>query len=202
MIDEALRTALAGAIAQCERRSCAEVVVEVRSRSGSYAHADARFGAVVAFVALAVLLFSPWSFAPVWVLLDVAIGYVAGVFIARKSDALRRVMTTRNERLTAARTVAAAVFHERGIMHTARESGVLVFFSMLERHIELLADRGVLAVVPSLEWNRLAAAAREKHATPELLLRIIGEMTPLLELHLPVQEGDVDELCNDPRFVE
>ena len=201
MIDAALTAALTDAVRELERRSCAELVVEMRSRSGSYAHADARFGALVALLTLAVLLFSPWSFAPLWVLVDSVIAYTIGLFVSRKSDAVRRVMTTPRERVAAARTMAAAVFHERGVMNTRRESGVLLFLSLLERRIELLADRGVLEAVPSLEWNRIDAAAREKHATPARLVDIIRELTPLLERHLPVEEGDVDELCDAPRFV-
>jgi putative membrane protein len=200
-LDPTVTAALADAVRELERRSCAEVVVEIRSRSGSYAHADARFASIVAWVALLVLLFSPWPFRAGWVAIDVAMAWVLGLFIARKSDAVRRLVTTQRERVAQARTMAAAVFHDRGVANTSRESGVLVFLSMLERHIEVLADRGVLAAVPSLEWNRIAAAAQERNADPATLAGVVAALAPLLERHLPSHEGDVDELCNLPRFV-
>lgn len=200
-LDPAVTQALSDAVHELERCSCAEVVVEVRARSGSYAHADARFASLLAFVALLVLLFSPWPFAPLWVAVDVAVIWLAGAFIARRSVAIRRLMTTEQERATQARLVAASVFHDRGIANTEEETGVLVYLSVLEGRLELLADRGILEAVPSLEWNRLAAEARAKHATPATLVEVVRALTPLLERHMPVREGDRDELCNVPRFV-
>jgi putative membrane protein len=200
-IDPAVAASLTEAVRELELCSCAEVVIEIRSRSGSYAHADARFASVIAFLALLVLLFSPWPFAAGWVAIDVAIAWILGLFLSRKSDSVRHLMTARRERVAQARLVAASVFHDRGIANTIGETGVLVYLSLLEGHIELLADRGVLAAVPSLEWNRIAEAARAKHATTESLLEIVRAMKPLLERHLPSREGDVDELCNVPRFV-
>ncbi|MDP9190875.1 MAG: hypothetical protein M3P06_04135 [Acidobacteriota bacterium] len=200
-IDAETAAALTEAVHELELCSCAEVVVEIRSRSGSYAHADARFASVIALVALVVLLFSPWSFQAGWVVVDVAAAWVLGLFLSRKSDSVRHLMTTRRERIAQARLVAESAFHERGVANTISESGVLVYLSLLEGHIELLADRGVLAAVPSLEWNRIAESARDRRATTETMLEIVRALTPLLEQYLPSRPGDVDELCNVPRFV-
>jgi putative membrane protein len=200
-VDPQTIESLTEAVREVERCSCAEIVVEIRSRSGSYGHADARFASLLAFVALLVLLFSPWPFAAGWVALDVALVWTVGLFSARKSEAVRRLMTTERERVTQVRTIAASTFHERGVANTKEETGVLVYLSMLEGRIELLADRGVLQAVPSLEWNQLAESARRQHATTETLLALVRGLTPLLEKHLPVREGDEDELCNVPRFV-
>ena len=200
-LEPAVTQAISEAVQELERCSCAEVVVEVRARSGSYAHADARFASLVAFVALLILLFSPWPFAPIWVAVDVAVVWFLGVFTARRSLAVERLMTTAKERAERVRLVAASVFHDRGIANTEGETGVLVYLSVLERRIELLADRGVLEAVPALEWNRLAAEARARHATPAMLVEVVRALTPLLERHLPIREGDEDELCNVPQFV-
>jgi len=200
-IEPAVTAALTDAVRELELCSCAEVVIEIRSRSGSYAHADARFAALIAFVALVVLLFSPWPFRAGWVVADVAAAWVLGLFLSRKSDSVRHLMTTSRERVAQVHLVAASVFHERGVANTMSESGVLVYLSLLEGRIELLADRGVLAAVPSLEWNRIAEIARGRRATTETVLEIVGALTPLLECYLPSRQEDVDELGNVPRFV-
>ena len=200
-LDGATIKAIEDAVASLERCSCAEVVVEVRGRSGSYAHADARFASLVAFVALLLLLFSPWPFRAGWVALDVALVWLVGIFAARRSDSVRRLMTSERERATQVRTVAASVFHDRGVANTGGETGVLLYLSMMEARLELLADRGVLQGVPSLEWNRIAAEARGRHATTTTLLDVLRDLAALLQVHLPVRDGDVDELCNVPRFV-
>ncbi len=197
-LDPAVEKAITDAIRELERCSCAEVVVEIRARSGSYAHADARFASLVAFVALEFLLFSPWAFAPHWVAIDVAIVWFAMLLL--RSDRARKWMTSRREREAQVRAAAAAAFHDRGVANTSGETGVLIYLSAMERRLELLADRGVLESVPSMEWNRIVAEARAKHATPERLAHVVDSLKPLLERHLPVREGDVDELCDVPRF--
>ena len=193
--------ALTDAVRELEARSCAEVVIEIRARSGSYAQADARFAALIAFVALIVLLFSPWPFAPLWVVIDTAIAYAVGFLIARRSDSARRLMTLERERAAQVRTVASSVFFERGVANTERESGVVLYHGMLEQRIEILADRGVLLAVPSLEWNGIIAAARASRAADaNELVEILRALQPLLERYLPRLEGDRDELSNAPRF--
>jgi putative membrane protein len=200
-LDPAVTTAIVDAVRELELCSCAEVVVEVRGRSGSYAHADARFASLVAFVALLVLLFSPWPFHAPWVAIDVALVWLLGIFSAKRSDAARRLMTSARERETQVRILAASVFHDRGVANTGEETGVLVYLSVMEQRMEVLADRGVLEAVPSMEWNRIVAGASAKAATPATLLEVMRELKPLLERYLPVRAGDVDELCNVPRFV-
>jgi putative membrane protein len=198
MVDPAVAAALTDAVRELEKRSCAEVVVEIRSRSGAYAHADARFASLVAFLALVVLLFSPWTFGVGWVVVDVAVAWLIGLVAASKSDALRRVMTTARERTAQVHATASAVFHDRGVANTSAETGVLVFLSMLERRMELVADRGVLKTVPAEEWSAIVEAARGGDATTATLLETVRALTPVLECHLPVREGDVDELCDVP----
>lgn len=201
-IDPEVTAALTDAVRELEACSCAEAVIEVRGRSGSYAHADARFAALIAFVALVVLLFSPWTFAPIWVLADAVIAYAFGFFIARRSDSVRRLMTTERERLAQVRTVASSVFFERGVANTERESGVVIYLGMLERRIEILADRGILLAVPALAWNETVASARANRAAdPAALVEVVRALLPILEQHLPLREGDRDELANAPRFV-
>jgi len=152
-------------------------------------------------VALVVLLFSRWSFAPVWVVIDSVIAYAIGLLLAQRSDSVRRLMTTERERATQVRTVAASVFFERGVANTERESGVVVYHGLLEQRIEILADRGVLLAVPSLEWNGILATARATRSSDaNALVGVIRSLQPLLERYLPRLEGDRDELANTPRF--
>lgn len=185
-----------------EAASSAEVVVEIRAHSGSYAHADARFAALAAFVVLLIVLFAPWDIDPIWVPPVVLGGYIMGVLMARLSNLVRRSMTTRRDRNTRVRTTAAATFVELGVTNTSRETGLLIFLSVLERRMELIADRGILDAVPVLEWNQLLEKTRQRAADTEALLDVLRELEPLLTRYLPVRAGDRDELANEVRFVK
>ncbi len=201
-LDPAVVSSLGDAVRELELRSCAEVVVEVRARSGSYAHAEARCAALLAFGGLLVLLFSPWPVRAGWVAVDVAVLYAIGLAIARRSDRLRRLVTTEADRGARVRTVATSVFFERGIANLEKETGVLLYLSLLERRIEVVPDHGVLKAVPNLEWNGLVNAARSSRAaTPETLLGLIRSLAPFLAQCLPRRAGDREELPDAPRFV-
>lgn len=201
-LDPAVSAALAERIRAVEAASSAEVVVEIRARSGSYAHAEARFAALVAFAVLLIVLFTPWEMDPIWVPPVVLGVYIAGVSLARLSGVVGRLMTTRRDREARVRTTAAATFVERGVTNTTRETGLLIFLSSLERRMELIADRGVLDAVPVLEWNQLLEKTRQRDADTETLLDVLRELEPLLTRSLPVRPGDRDELSNEVRFVK
>ena len=90
--------------------------------------------------------------------------------------------------------VAAATFVERGVANTSQESGVLVLLSLLERRIEIRADRGVLDAVPVLEWNQLMASAGGGGL--EELSTALQALQVLLARCLPARAGDANELPN------
>src|SRR5882724_11420079 len=152
--DESAREALRDCVGEIEKSSNAELVLIVRARSGSYRHADYLFGSILAFAGLNFLLFSPVSFQVYWVAIDVAILFGLGAFLSSRSNTIRYLLTNKRRRKEAVRTGAAAMFYEAGIANTAAEMGVLVYLSLLERRLELIADRGVLKAVHPLEWNQ------------------------------------------------
>src|SRR5438105_7641485 len=200
-LDPAVAASVMERIRSVESSSSAEVVVEVRARSGSYSHADARLAAMVAFIALLIVLFSPWTFEPIWVPPVVLAAYITGVMLSRVSATIGRAMTTRRDRDARVRTTAAAAFVERGVRNTSRETGLFIFLSLLERRMELIADRGVLDAVPVLAWNQVLEKTRHRKADTEVLLDVLREIEPLLTRYLPVQADDKDELSNEVHFV-
>ena len=200
--DDASREALRDCVREIEKSSNAELVLIVRARSGSYRHADYLFGAILAFAGLNFLLFSPVSFQVYWVAIDVAILFGLGAFLSSRSNAIRRVLTNNRHRKEAVRTGAAAMFYEAGIANTAAEMGVLVYLSLLERRLELIADRGVLKGMPALDWNRILFELHQagKKPSPETLLKGLRDLGDLLAQHLPATGENPNELPDMPRF--
>lgn len=195
---DAART-IGDAVRDVEMRSAAELVVDVRARSGSYGHADARFAASLAIVSLAVILFMPWVVPPISVLLDPVAFYLLGIAIARHSPAVRRLFTTRRERLEAVRTHAAASFHDRGIANTSLETGLLLYVSLLERRMEVLADRGLLRRVNAADWNAaMAELHRDRDIDSDAVIAAIRALGAILERDIPADDANADELTNAP----
>jgi putative membrane protein len=193
---------LADCVREIENQTDAEIVIAVRARSASYRHADYLCGAVLAFAGLLFLLFAPFEFQHYWVAIDVVLLFLLGAFISSRSNALRRLLTSEDYRAESVRQGAAAMFYEAGIANTDAEMGVLIYLSLLERRLELIADRGVLKAAPPLEWNErvyeLHRAGRVPHL--ETLREKIKELGALLAEHLPPTGENPNELPDMPRF--
>ena len=200
--DTAARTALTNCIREIEKRTDAELVLVVRARSHFYAGANYLFGALLAFVGLNFLLFAPVTFHQIWVPIDIALLFGLGAYVSSRSNAIRRWLTRTSVRNKAARAGAAAMFYEAGIANTKAELGVLVYLSLLERRLELIADRGILRAVPALEWNQALFELRQagKQPRPETLTAGLEKLGLLLAQYLPASADNPNELPDAPRF--
>jgi putative membrane protein len=200
--DDTERAPFAACVKEIENTSVAELVLVVRARSGSYRHADYLCGAFLAFAGLIFLLFSPVDFHPIWVLIDVVLLFILGAFLSSRSNAIRRLLTRSEFRERNVRTFAAAMFYEAGIANTIAETGILVYLSLLERRLELIADRGVLKAVPSLEWNQQLFEFHEaaRRADADELLEALRNLSARLAKFLPATGENPNELADAPRF--
>ena len=200
--DDVAREVLTNCVKKIETTTDAELVLVVRARSGSYRHADYLFGALLAFAGLLFLLFSPFDFHQYWVAIDVALLFLLGTFGASRSNTLRRFLTSEKFRDEAVRISAAAMFYEAGIANTQAELGVLVYISLLERRLELIADRGILKAVPALEWNQTLFELHRvgKQPDPATLAAGLEKLGVLLAQHLPASTENPNELPDAPRF--
>lgn len=200
--DQAASEALAQVVRDIEKDSDAEIVIVVRGRSGTYRHADYLCGAISAWVGLIFVLFSPFEFHTYWVPIDVLVLFVAGVFVSARTDALRRVLTSRAFRAKAARAGAAAMFYEAGIANTSAENGLLIYLSLLEKRLEVIADRGILKAVPALKWNNSVFELKGvgRSPDPENLIKAVRDLGGLLVEHMPATGENPNELPDGPRI--
>jgi len=198
--------AACGTVAQCvkeiESKTDAELVIVVRARSGRYTHADYLFGFITSFITLLLLLFLPISFHEIWVPIDVVVVFVAGAYVSSRSNFLRRLFSSEGYRKQAVRTAAAAMFYEAGIANTNAEMGVLIYLSLFERRLELIADRGVLKKVPSQEWNQQLFNLHQigRKPEPQTFLNALREFGAVLAKQVPATGENPNELPDMPRF--
>lgn len=193
-------------IAQCvheiEAETDAELVIVVRARSGSYRPVDYLCGAILAYAGLLFLLFSPWTFVHYWVAVDVGLLFALGAYVCSRNDSVRRRLTTKKYRAEVVRAGAAAMFYEAGVANTMNEMGVVVYLSLLERRLEVIADRGILRAVPPLEWNECVFDLHKagRRPQPQTLLEALRRLGALLAKCLPPTGENPNELGDMPRF--
>jgi TPM domain len=100
-----------------------------------------------------------------------------------------------------ARRRARQVFAELGVWDTEHNSGVLIYVQLVDRGVEIVADRGIGARVAQPEWDaacrRMEKAFREGRFQ-EGALAGIGQITALLRQHFPAHGRNPNELTDKP----
>jgi uncharacterized membrane protein len=87
-----------------------------------------------------------------------------------------------------ARARAEDLFAGLRVWDTEHNSGVLVYVQLVDRRIEIVADRGIAAKVAQAEWDAICRemeAAFREGRFGEGALHAIGRCTALLSRHFP-----------------
>jgi putative membrane protein len=206
---EPARARLRKAVANVEGLSAAEIVIAVRPISDRYTDIDLAVGAVVAWIALVFTLFAEMEFdLDTIAILVPGLGVAAGV-ATRLIAPLRRALARSTRVEAAVDRAARACFVEKRVTYTRGRTGVLLYLSLFEQRIAIVADAGIdraLAAVHRGAWDaaasKLVALARTTGLRdPEALARAIEELAGPLERALPRSTDDLDELPDfaDPR---
>ncbi len=94
---------------------------------------------------------------------------------------------------------ALAAFYEEGLHRTAGNNGVLLYISVFEQRLWILADSGIDDRIDGEYWQQIARQAGSELAAGRVcdaICQAIESIAQLLEEHFPCQQGDKDELDN------
>ncbi len=192
---ESTRRRVREAIERAEAVTSAEVVVALRRSSVGTRGPTVAFGAACAFATLVALVVLPRPFAASAFVIDVALAFAFAALGARLFPAVLRAFVPEQEALEEVHRAAAAEFLRRKVHGCRGRNGVLVFVSMLERRVEVLADLGIEAG-PREELRRRAQEALDAADVEAFALTIEAAGGALAGAH-PREDDDVDELGDD-----
>ncbi len=199
-IHDAVRTA--------ERRTRGEIVPMIVPSSALYNDARTLAGLALSLLTLTVLL--TWEFGwgqhlwhlhhPGWIVLGVVFAYALGYW-AGSLPLCIRFFTSKERMAFKVRRRAELAFYEHGLHKTREGTGILIMASLLERRVQVLADRAINERVPPGTWDNLVREMlqeiTEGHPT-EAFCRAITQCGDLLAQHFPARPGDnPDELAGD-----
>src|SRR5947209_2862824 len=206
---EADREAIRAAVREAESRTSGEIVPYVVDRSDEYASAawkGAALGALLApMVALAIDRWTNVWGIPLayWIALPApaggAVAYLATVLL----PPVRRWLTGAHGLEARVRGRAAAAFLEQEVFRTADRTGILLFVSLFERRVALLADSGIHQKVGEGQGagitGGLAGESRHGRPGPALVeaIRACGEV--LARHRVEIRPDDRDELSDELR---
>jgi putative membrane protein len=198
--------AVRAAVERAEAASGAEIVPVVVAASDGYEVAlwkGAALGSLGGAVAAAAAAWwrTPWVPQAYGALVPVALGLLAGMLLARL-PAARRLLAGRAALDDGVSRGAAEAFLEHEVFRTRDRTGLLIYVSLFEREVRILADSGVHPSVPLDEWGALArAVAAEMARNPpgEALLAAVTRAGGLLAARGPERRADdVNELPDEP----
>ena len=96
---------------------------------------------------------------------------------------------------------AEALFGQLGVWDTEHNSGVLVYVQLVDRRIEIVADRGISARVEQSQWQDICRQMEQsfhKGDYAEGAVRAIEAITALLAKHFPPRARNPNELPDKP----
>jgi putative membrane protein len=113
---------------------------------------------------------------------------------------LKLVFITLPRREDAVRRRALQAFYEKGLYKTRFNTGVLIFLSLLEHKVWILADKGIHEKMTQESLNRFSKEVSlgiKNGRACESLCQAIEGIGKLLAEHFPFTPGDTDELPDE-----
>lgn len=107
-------------------------------------------------------------------------------------------------RRTTPRERAIELFSQLRVWDTAENSGILIYVQMADRCVEVVADRGIAALVDHEEWEDICRAMEQDFRAGDYRRGALDAITiagELLARHLPARSVNPDELPDRPFVV-
>ncbi|HEY2986164.1 MAG TPA: TPM domain-containing protein [Candidatus Binatia bacterium] len=187
------------AVVAAEQRTSGEIVPMIVSASSRYAEIDLTclIVGLLAGTAAALLWGNPWGLTQTELALPV-IGSALGLLLCRLPP-LKRLLIPGSRVAEAVHLRGLAAFTAHGLHYTKAHTGILIFVSLFERRVVVLADKGINEKVPPGTWDeivRIIASGLKSGQGCAAFSAAIEECGKILAEHFPRAPDDQDELKN------
>ena len=205
LFSEEAKIKIAEAVRKAETQTSGEIVPLVVNASDHYTYVHF-VGAVIGqilFVGIGLLIFSDWDL-PILLALQTS-GFIVGYFLTRRIPALKRFLLSPATAEAQVYDRALKAFYENELFRTRDRTGILIFVSLLEHRIQILADTGINARVPPGTWNDIVRILLKSITRGDLcqgLCEAIAGCAEILSRDFPHKPDDTDELPDQLRIEE
>jgi putative membrane protein len=199
------RSSISDTVKAVEKRTAGEIVPMVVSASYHYPMADV-IGAAVFSLPIAILattVIGNWLWIggrDMWLFLGLAaVLFILFNVLVRNTPSLKRFFISQREMAEEVEEAAMTRFFSEGLHQTRDATGILIFVSVFEHKVWILADRGIDAKVADGHWEEIVAMVTDgirQNRPAEAICEAVRKVGDILAVHFPVKTDDTDELRN------
>ena len=193
-ISQADRQRLEAAVRAAERQTGGELVLVIARSSDGYLYIPLLWASLIALALPGFLHPAGLGAYPVYL---IQLAAFLGLSFLFQWTPLKMKLIPRAVKTRRAGRMAREQFVERGLHRTRDGSGVLVFVSLAEHVVEIIADQGIDSKVPEGAWQDIVARLLEEVKAGRVVEGFAGAVEragALLAEHCPRQDGDQNEL--------
>jgi len=204
-LNKAEQERVQAAVSEAEKKTSGEIVPMIVPASYHYPMADVLGGASIALpvsIVLTYILGSMLWVGPtnMWVFMGIfGVAFVVFHRVVQRVWPLKRIFISDREIDEEVQEAALTGFFKEELYRTRDETGILIFISVFEHRVWVLADRGINAKVEKGQWDSIVAhiVSGIKNGQPaDAICEAVKDVGTILAEHFPVREDDVDELDN------
>lgn len=207
------RSKISEAVKKAELQTSGEIATAVIRQSNNYAIYELSFAVAVSLIyGIILVLFTgaieTWLQGMFW---GYESGYLTGFYVfstfllllvlyfIANIPIIDRLIVPKKARNEWVHRRALQYFSESGVGHTKDNTGILIFISLLEQRVELLADSGIAEKIAEDTWQKIVDHIIEGIKNDNLtgtLCESIGECGNILGKEFPRMDDDENELAD------
>jgi putative membrane protein len=201
-LSEADKQRIAEAIREAETKTSGELVTVIAHAADTYLYIPILWASVAALMLPPIILLLSVEL-PFSLLYSLQLSIFLGLALLFRWSPLKMRLIPKAVKHRRASRLAWEQFFIQNLHLTRQRTGVLLFVSVAERYVEIIADKGINDIVERNAWDDIVADFTKRvkaKEIPEGFLSAISACGNLLAESFPRPEGDVDELPN--RIIE
>lgn len=210
---------IGSAVKKAESKTSGEIATAMIKESYDYAIYELMFAMIIGLLYFVIMMFfagsiEQWLQGKFW---DYSVNYlvmfygfstfimITIFYFIGNISSIDRLIVPKKIRNQKVQERATSYFMESGIYNTKDRTGILIFISIMERRVELLADSGINEKISPEKWQNIVDNIIEGIKQKDITARLtesINECGDLLAKHFPIQADDKNELTDDIDILE
>ncbi|NTW68223.1 MAG: hypothetical protein HGB23_00055 [Chlorobiaceae bacterium] len=198
------RLHIEGRVAEAEKRTSGEIVVMVVPSSYHYPLASMLGSLLTAMLVSIAVTFlyeqfigkeSMWFFPSLF-----SIVFILFNEVIKRIPLLKRFFVTRSDMQEEVDEAAIQTFYYRDLNQTVDHTGILIYISLFEHHVRVIADKGINDKVHKDAWQEIVTTiVGGIHAKTQAsaIAAAVDRCADILSIHFPLKAGDRNELSNE-----